>query len=65
MKKRSHRQMLEEPCSHDVCGHLGEDPSLLVVPPVSVRVVLLACARGGHSSVQTIACRDAHIISHS
>ena len=54
MKKLSHRQVLEEPSSHDVCSHFREDPSLLVVPPVSVRLILLSCTGGGHSSIQTI-----------
>lgn len=51
--------MLEKPRSQDVCGHFGENPSLLVVPPLSVGLVFLAGARGGHGPVQAVACRDA------
>lgn len=50
-----YRQVLEKPRSHDVCGHFGEDASLLVVPAVSVGLVLLAGAGGGHGTVQTVA----------
>lgn len=57
-EKPTHRQVLEEPSSHDICGHFREDPPLLVVPPVSVRLVLLTCAGRGHASIETIACRE-------
>lgn len=52
--------MLEKPRSQDVCGHFGENPSLLVVPPLSVRLVFLTGARGGHGPVQSVACRGAN-----
>lgn len=55
----SHRQVLEEPRSHDVGGHFGEDAPLLVVPPVPVGVVVVPRAGGGPSPVQPVACRDA------
>lgn len=53
----SYRQVLEEPRSHDVGGHFGENASLLVVPAVSVRLVLLARAGGSHGAVQAVPCR--------
>lgn len=56
----AHRQVLEEPRSQNVCGHLGEDAPLLVVPPLSVGLVLLTCARRGHGPVQAVACGDAN-----
>lgn len=54
----AHRQMLEKPRSQNVRGNFGEDPSLLVVPPLSVGLIFLAGARGGHGPIQTIACTD-------
>lgn len=56
--EEAHRQVLEQPRPHDVCGHFGEDPSFLIVPSVSVTLVLLSCAGGGHASIKAIAWRE-------
>ena len=51
----SHREVLEQPGSHDVGGHLGEDPSLLVPPPLLVQLLVLSPRAGrGHAGVQSI-----------
>ena len=53
--QHSHREVLEQPGSHDVGGHLGEDPSLLVPPPLLVQLLVLSPRAGrGHASVQSI-----------
>lgn len=51
----SHRQVLEQPGSHDVGGHLGEDPPLLVSPSLLVQVLIFPTRTGrGHAGVQPI-----------
>ncbi len=41
--KFPYRKVLEEPCSHYICGHFGEDASFLL--PLFVLVILISCAR--------------------
>lgn len=49
------RKVLEQPGSHDVGGHLGEDPSLLVPPPLLVQLLILSPRAGrGHTGVQSV-----------
>lgn len=51
----SHREVLEQPGSHDVGGHLGEDPPLLVPPRLLVQLLVLSPGTGGgHACVQPI-----------
>lgn len=49
--------MLEEPRPHDVGGHLGEDPALLVALLLLVGVVVVPGAGRGHAVVQTVTCQ--------
>lgn len=47
-----HREVLEQPRPHDVGGHLGEDPSLLVPPPLLVQLLVFSPRTGrGHACV--------------
>ena len=47
----THREVLEEPCPHDVGGDLGEDASLFLPLFLFVRVVVVTGARRGHTVV--------------
>lgn len=58
---RAYRQVLEEPRPQDVSGHLGEDPSLLVVQFVPVGVVVVAGAGRRQAVVQAVACTQKEI----
>lgn len=64
-ERLAHRQVLEKPRSQDVCGHFGENPSLLVVPPFSVGLVFLAGAGGGHGAVQAVTLAGSFYTSFS
>lgn len=41
--KFPYRKVLEEPCSHYICGHFGEDASFLL--PLFVLIILVSRAR--------------------
>lgn len=57
----SHREMLEQPGPHDVGGHFGEDPPLLVPSALQVQVLILSCGAGrGHACVQPISWGRRH-----
>lgn len=40
--KLPYRKVLEEPCSHYICGHFGEDASFLL--PLLVLIILVSRA---------------------
>lgn len=51
----SHREVLEQPGSHDVSGHLGEDAPFLIPPSLLVQLLVLSPRTGrGHTCVQSI-----------
>jgi len=51
----AHREVLKEPGSQDVGGHLGEDASLLVAQLLSLGVVVVAGARRRAAVIQAVA----------
>lgn len=52
---KTHREMLEQPGPHDVGGHFGKDPPLLVPSAFQVQVLILSCGAGrGYACVQPI-----------
>lgn len=58
----TYRQVLEEPCPHNVGRHFREDAPFFIPLLLLVGVVVISCAGWRHTVVQPVTCQNTHRI---